>query len=141
MKKYAFAAAVIVAAVWLGWGQLHHTTTPATSGNPVLASALRERKSGVQVTGEGIVTRVLPDDNDGSRHQRFIVRLPTGGTVLISHNLDLAPRITSLEPGDAVAFSGVYEWNPRGGVIHWTHHDPSGRHPAGWLQHDGQLSR
>ena len=40
--------------------------------------------------------------------------------------------------GDTVAFHGVYEWNAQGGVIHWTHHDPVGRHVAGWLKHNGQ---
>jgi len=37
-----------------------------------------------------------------------------------------------------VIFNGVYEWNSNGGVIHWTPHDPSGRHEAGWLEHKGQ---
>lgn len=83
------------------------------------------------------MTRVLPDDNDGSRHQRFIVRLDSGQTILIAHNIDIAPRIASLNAGDAVDFNGEYEWNPKGGVVHWTHRDPAGRHPAGWLRHNG----
>jgi hypothetical protein len=49
------------------------------------------------------------------------------------------PRIDGLREGDAVEYSGEYEWNPRGGVVHWTHRDPSGRHVAGWLKHDGRV--
>ncbi len=97
-----------------------------------------EWRSGQQVRGSGVVVRVLPDDNDGSRHQRFIVRLASGRTLLIAHNIDLAPRVPSLGQGDSVGFYGEYEWNDRGGVIHWTHHDPQGRHPAGWIEHRGR---
>lgn len=100
--------------------------------------ASAEWRSGQQVRGSGVVSRVLPDDNDGSRHQRFILQLDSGRTLLIAHNIDLAPRIPSLRPGDRVVFSGEYEWNDKGGVIHWTHHDPQGRHEGGWLEHAGR---
>ena len=85
-----------------------------------------------------MVVRILPDDNDGSRHQRFILRTASGQTLLIAHNIDLAPRISDLRKGDRVEFYGVYEWNDRGGVIHWTHHDPQGSHTPGWLRHKGR---
>jgi hypothetical protein len=104
-----------------------------------LQEAYLGEQSGVQVQGEGVVTRVLADDLEGSRHQRFILRLDTGQTVLVAHNIDLAPRIGGLRTGDTVAFYGEYDWNPKGGVIHWTHHDPDGRHAAGWLRHGGKI--
>ena len=103
-----------------------------------LARAFVEHESNLQIEGRGMVTRILRDDNDGSRHQRFIIELKTGQTLLIAHNIDLAPRIDSLEVGDEVAFFGEYEWNPKGGAIHWTHRDPSGHHIAGWLKHKGK---
>ena len=103
-----------------------------------IARAFANRVSGVQVEGEGAVIRLLPDDLNGSRHQRFIVELPSGQTLLISHNIDLAPRINGLEVGDSVRFSGEYEWNEKGGVVHWTHRDPRGRHVAGWVVHNGR---
>ena len=86
------------------------------------------------------MTRILPDDNVGSRHQRFIVTLESGHTVLLSHNIDLAPRVP-LAQGDRVVFRGEYEWNERGGVVHWTHHDPGGRRPGGWIRHRGETYR
>ena len=92
------------------------------------------------VEAVGAVSRLLPDDRDGSRHQRFLLRLEGGQTLLVAHNIDLAPRVP-LEPGDAVRFRGQYEWNDRGGVVHWTHHDPDGRRAGGWLEHDGRRYR
>lgn len=109
---------------------------PVTSPSGVRLDA---QASGTQVQGSGVVTRVLSDDEEGSRHQRFILRLPSGQTVLVAHNIDLAPRVDGLEEGDTVAFNGEFVWNPKGGVVHWTHHDPSGRHVAGWLKHQGQV--
>ena len=121
------------------------STPPAvTSGEAGAAAdsvrmAFEERLDGVQVRDEGVVLRLLPDDRDGSRHQRFVLRVRNGPTVLIAHNIDLAPRIESLREGDVVAFYGEYEWSNRGGVVHWTHHDPAGRHPDGWLRHKGRV--
>jgi hypothetical protein len=139
MKK-RIAAVVLIAVLCIGWVLLNgtrHSLGPAVLGNEAVASAFREQRSAVQVTGEGVVTRILLDDNDGDRHQRFVLSLGPGQTVLVVHNIDLAPRLPSLELGDSVAFNGVYEWNSQGGLIHWTHHDPSGRQQAGWLKHKG----
>jgi hypothetical protein len=77
---------------------------------------------------------VLSDDKDGSRHQRFILQLPRGQTLLIAHNIDLAPRLP-LGLGDRVAFRGTYEWNELGGLVHWTHHDPQGIEDGGWIRY------
>ena len=85
-----------------------------------------------------MVARLLPDDNSGSRHQKFILRLAGGQTLLVAHNIDIAPRVSGLSEGDQIEFNGVYEWNEKGGVLHWTHRDPNGRHTAGWLKHRGQ---
>ena len=82
---------------------------------------------------------MLRDDLKGSRHQRFLLRLSNDQTLLVAHNIDLAPRIDGLRVGDSVSFYGEYEWNDEGGVIHWTHHDPAGRHADGWLRHEGRM--
>ena len=113
-------------------------TTSAATGDSVLARAFAERASSLEVQGQGTVSRLLSDDSDGARHQRFILRLDSGQTVLVAHNIDVAPRVDPLRVGDTVSFKGEYEWNAQGGVIHWTHHDPTGSHTAGWLAHDGR---
>ena len=110
----------------------------ASSQSSAPAIADTNWRSGSQVRGSGTVDRVLSDDNDGSRHQRFILRLSSGRSVLIAHNIDLAPRIRSIGQGDTVSFYGQFETNDRGGVVHWTHKDPQGRHVDGWLEHDGR---
>jgi hypothetical protein len=89
------------------------------------------------VSGSGTVIRILTDDDEGDRHQRFLLRLQSGATLLVAHNIDVAPRVEPLHVGDTVEYAGEFAWNPKGGVVHWTHHDPSGRHPDGWLRHDG----
>ena len=145
MKKLLFVAIALAAAyfgaVETGLVPVNHgagTSASASNTDQVLAAAFDNEQSNVQVQGRGDVVKVLPDDNDGSRHQRFLVRLASGQTLLIAHNIDLADRVESLQAGDAVEFYGEYEWNAKGGVIHWTHRDPRGKHVAGWLIHNGR---
>lgn len=108
------------------------------AADAILAQALEDRVGGLQVEGRGTVTRILKDDTEGGRHQRFIVRLDSGQTLLVVHNIDVAPRVADLHVGDTVTFCGEYEWSAEGGTIHWTHHDPDGEHADGWIRHDGR---
>lgn len=120
----------------------HASTELAASSSRddlVLKDAFLRHASHLQAEGDGIVSRILPDDTEGDRHQKFIVTLNSGQTLLIAHNIDLAGRIDALQEGDRIAFNGEYEWNAKGGVIHWTHHDPQGHHAAGWLKHKGHI--
>ncbi|MEM1449470.1 MAG: DUF3465 domain-containing protein [Planctomycetota bacterium] len=99
-----------------------------------LFSAMR---SDVQVQAVGEVVHLLPDDDEGSRHQLFLCELSNGLTLKISHNIDIAPYIP-LETGDVVRFHGEYEWNEKGGVVHWTHRNTGGGdHDGGWIEHEG----
>lgn len=107
-------------------------------GLEVIRKAYDSKLSNVQVQSFGHVKAVLRDDNEGSRHQKFILNLDNGLTVLVAHNIDLAPKIENLRKGDLVEFLGEYEYSNQGGVIHWTHRDPQKRHPAGWLKHNGK---
>jgi len=108
-----------------------------TLNDDQFAQAFDDQADGVQLKGSGEVIAVLPDDNKGSRHQKFLVRLSSGQTLLVAHNIDLAPRVADLSKGDQVSFYGEYVWTPKGGVMHWTHHDPAARHQSGWIEKDG----
>lgn len=101
-------------------------------------SAYKNKQKSVQVAGNGTVVKILPDDLKGSKHQKFILSISDNFTILIAHNIDLAPKITPLERGDKIEFYGEYEFNNRGGVVHWTHHDPGKKHVDGWLKHKGK---
>lgn len=145
------AAGMYVArqAGWLSDGRSTHAPDRAPARNTSsdspnstrdttsLSAAIHDRRSDVVVEAEGVVAKVLPDDTEGDRHQRFLVDLPGSERVLIAHNIDLATR-APLRAGDPVRFKGEFEWNDRGGVVHWTHRDPNGRHAHGWIEIAGR---
>jgi len=144
MKKNKIITVLIVLVLSL-YGYLNNNpdiqqsfAKESTTDESILTSAIKNRKSEIQVSGSGVVIRALADDTSGSRHQKFILKISSGQTILISHNIDLAPRIISLRKGDTVNFYGEYEWTSKGGVVHWTHHDPRGNHVGGWLKHNGK---
>ena len=150
MMRYLLFVLVLVCAVTAGcWSASSTVDNPPATVSPstqtlsvsdeVFARAFEQRARNLQVEGQGVVLKVLADDDDGSRHQRFVVELTSGQTLLIAHNIDLATRIFGLREGDLVSFNGEYEWNPEGGVIHWTHRDARNRHPHGWIRHNGGL--
>lgn len=150
---------IVVLAAFLGWDltdqkqttttNTHQTTLntdqqadrntslsqEAYTGLKAIEQAFQQKKSNVQVRASGTVKAVLSDDNEGSRHQKFILELNNRQTVLVAHNIDVAPRIEVLQKGDQVEFFGEYEFSAQGGVIHWTHHDPQKNHVGGWLKH------
>lgn len=90
----------------------------------------------IEVTG--FVRRLLSDDNDGSRHQRFILDIGDRRTVLVAHNIDLAER-APVGMGDRVRVRGMYEWNELGGLVHWTHHDPHGVEDGGYVRYRARV--
>ena len=101
------------------------------TNNGVIEQLFKSRKSGQDVTISAEVIKTLLDDNDGSRHQRFIVKSGIH-SVLIAHNIDIASRVP-VGTGDFLEIKGVYEWNEKGGVIHWTHRDLNQKRPGGWI--------
>lgn len=105
--------------------------------NDFIAQLYRQRRSDEIVTAAGSVGKVLADDLKGSRHQRFLLDIGQDKWLLVAHNIDLAQKVP-LQQGDAVTVHGEYEWNEKGGVLHWTHHDPRGYHEDGYIEHNGK---
>jgi hypothetical protein len=109
----------------------------ATSGDEA-ARAFAAKASGRMIAVQATVDRLLPDDRQGAPHQRFVVRTASGQTLLVAHNIELGQRLDGLRPGDTVSIFGEYIWNIQGGLLHWTHRDPGGQHPAGFIEWQGR---
>lgn len=61
------------------------------------------------------------------------------GPVQIVDNVALAPRVP-VRPGDLIDVRGEMVHDPgRLPVVHWTHHDPEGRHPDGFIRLRGRI--
>jgi len=119
--------------------------SPATTGNAAdnaaVYNAWLQKRSYVEVTAAGSVARVLGTRPGPSGvHTQFLVHLGAGGnglTVRIADNVDMTGRL-QIAPGDSVVVRGEYIYDPRGGLIHWTHRDPRGRHEAGYVAVNGR---
>ncbi|MEE8110228.1 MAG: DUF3465 domain-containing protein [bacterium] len=120
---------------------------PALAPAPSAEAAYRLRRSGVFLIAEGRVARILKDDRKGIPHQRFILRLESGLTLLVVHNTAVAQRVP-VRLGDRLRVRGEYRWNAKGGLLHFTHR-PTGRSRGrpgvglgGWVRTpDGRLYR
>ena len=153
VRNLIVIALLIAAAAWqyfsgnIGQQTTKPTATPssATTSKPIdqsktiaqLRQAANDPHAKFWTNIQGGVIKNLKDDNEGDRHQKFLVQVANDLTLLVSHNIDVASRVPVRE-GDTVKIKGEYVWNNRGGVIHWTHHDPKGRKAGGWIEENGQ---
>lgn len=70
-------------------------------------------------------------------HEAFNVGT-TCGPLEIIDNVSIAPRVP-VQPGDRIVVRGEMVHDPASPpVVHWTHHDPDGRHEAGFIQLRGR---
>lgn len=132
------------------------STSPGASGAPLHSAAAKAtgepagklqaqdqilqaqsfRSEKVEVLFSARVQKLLPDDTRGLPHQRFLVELKNGSTVLIAHDTRYAER-APVQVGDIVTINGEYIWNQRGGVVHWTHRSDTPRHEGGYIDLSG----
>ena len=110
--------------------------------NPAAAAAAAPASpevltDGLWWEGRGVVEKVLPDDTDPPRHQRFFLRDDRDRSLFFAHNIDEAPRVPDLKEGDELSFRGEWRENEMGGAMHWTHRAGTGRRKGGWLERDG----
>lgn len=154
VRRWIVIAVVICAAIYqYFFNQGHQNSVPPPStpaqSTPVssheqqaaiakIQQAIREQNTEAKfwLTLTGQVIKVLPDDREGDRHQRLLIEIAPKTTLLVAHNIDVAKRVPTKQ-GDRITLHGEYVWNDKGGVIHWTHHDPKGRNQGGWIDYQG----
>jgi hypothetical protein len=108
---------------------------PEPPDNAAICSAYSSGASGVEVIGRGSVLTVLGTSSGPSGpHEGFLLRLDGGCDLIlrIEDNTGLTGPIP-VHAGETVTVKGEYETDATGGVIHWTHRDPRGRHIGGYI--------
>lgn len=114
------------------------------AGTANQASAIQAQKAKKDVTPaankdwkmvEGTVSKLLPDDLNGSKHQHFLVAVSPSKTVKVAHNIDLAAYVP-VKVGDKVTMKCEYIKSSPYDVAHWTHYDPRGGE-GGYIEHNG----
>ncbi|MGA8574945.1 MAG: DUF3465 domain-containing protein [Candidatus Cybelea sp.] len=116
-------------------------STTQSPDDGALCAAYTAGRSQVEVVADGTVTRVLGvQPGRVSPHEGFLFRLASGCDVIVrvEANTDFTGPIPVAQ-GDRVVVKGEYEFYPLGGVIHWTHRDPRGRHEGGYIEAGGKL--
>ena len=111
----------------------------AMADDAAIVADFQNHRSNVEVTADGTVVLLLPDRTSSTgTHEQFIIKLTSQDlTVEIEHNISIAARVPVAQ-GDHVIVHGEYVWTAKGGLIHFTHHDPQGTHEGGYIVDNGK---
>jgi hypothetical protein len=107
------------------------------SGFAAVQDAHLYRQTGFIAEVEGIVARILMDDREDRRNQKFTIRLTNGQMLLVIHDQEVAGRVP-VSVGDTVLVRGEYVWTETGGTLRHTQRDYSTRRLHGWIDHRGE---
>ena len=118
-------------------------TTGGDAGNAAVYAAWAQQRSGIEVTASGSVAKVLGTRRGPSGyHTGFLLHLRgaegRGLTVRVEDNVDLTGPLP-VRAGDDAEVRGEYIYDPRGGLIHYTHRDPRGRHAGGYVRLNNRM--
>lgn len=101
--------------------------------NARLLKAFAEGRTGIWVSGHGIVVRALGSSDD---NQRFLIRVDDSLSLVIRHRVGATGPVPA-KSDDVILFQGRYEFHGGGGEIVLTHADPAQPGGGGWIEHDG----
>ena len=96
----------------------------------------------MQVRYSGTVTsqpRFFYSRHSRREHEQFDVRGDDGARFRVVDNVTIAPRVP-VQPGDRVTVQGeLVRAHVTPPMVHWTHHDPGGRHAGGFINLNGRV--
>ncbi len=82
--------------------------------------------------------RFFYGSNTHCMHEAFDAQTASGSVEIVD-NVGIAPRVP-VQPGDRIEVRGEMVHDPgRMPVVHWTHHDPAGRHEDGFIRYRGRV--
>lgn len=109
----------------------------SASGDAAAIRAQQLQLVKVPLTVTAPVKKMLRYDDRGLPHEKFLLVLSTGSTILVAHNTKMAPYVP-IQSGDIVTVKGEFIWNEKGGLIHWTHHTDTPNHEGGYIEFNGK---
>lgn len=119
-------------------GQQSYTNQQANlPGDAEAIRAQNQQLIKVPITVTAPVKKMLRYDDRGVPHEKFLLQLSNGSTILVAHNTQMAPFVP-IQAGDIVTVSGEFIWNAKGGLIHWTHHTDTPKHAGGYIDFNGK---
>ncbi len=106
-----------------------------------VCSAFSQMHSGVEVTADGRVVHVFGTSvGPSGPHEGFLLSLRSGCALVVRVETNVAfTGPIPLHTGDTVVARGEYEYDPSGGVIHFTHRELRGRHAGGYVETGGRF--
>jgi hypothetical protein len=116
------------------------SSQPEQPDNSLVCQTYAGQGSNQEVITQGTVVNVLGERGGPyGEHEGFLLKLDGDCDLMLRVETNVS--ITGFVPirrGEKVIVKGEYEYDPMGGVLHWTHHDPAGRHVAGYVVSAGK---
>ena len=131
-----------IAIVLLGFGVASQVWQAPSSYNAepgfrVLADAYLNKKSGMMAEVQGQVTRLIMDEEESARVQKFVICAISGQSRLVTHDLSRSDRVP-VAIGDKVMVRGEYVWSEPGGTLICPTRDNGSGGRNGWIEHKGE---
>lgn len=136
-NRYAVAIALLAALIGITLLWQSRPGYRIEPGFMTVHDAYRYHQTGMMAEVTGTVARLLADDKDDPRNQKFIIRLTNGQSLLVLHDR-VAAKPVPVKVNDTVLVRGEYQWTETGGTLRFTQRDYSARRRHGWIEHQGQ---